>query len=101
MAEGEIPLCLGGVWQIQVLLVRWAKERVENWCKFNKRKTRNEATVVQASPTKWSLPPQGFVKLNWDASVDKHMNRMGIGVLARDHEGTGFSHVLLEEGLCD
>jgi hypothetical protein len=69
-------------------IIHWANGRVENWCKFNKRQPRNVVALGQISPTKWTKPPWGFVKLNWDASVDKHMNKMGIRVLTRDHEGT-------------
>jgi ribonuclease HI len=30
---------------------------------------------------------QGIVKVNWDASVDKERNVMGMGIVARDYEG--------------
>ncbi|XP_059446656.1 uncharacterized protein LOC132178224 [Corylus avellana] len=33
-------------------------------------------------------PPEGMIKLNWDASLSKEENRMGIGVVARDHVGS-------------
>jgi hypothetical protein len=36
---------------------------------------------------KWVSPPMGFVKLNWDASVDRKGQKMGIGLIVRDHAG--------------
>jgi hypothetical protein len=32
-------------------------------------------------------PPCGWLKLNWDASVDKNGRRMGVGIVVHDHEG--------------
>jgi hypothetical protein len=29
----------------------------------------------------------GFVKVNWDGTVDKDNGRISIGVIVRDHEG--------------
>jgi hypothetical protein len=29
----------------------------------------------------------GFIKLNWDASVDRIGKKMGIGLIVRDHAG--------------
>ncbi|XP_059458269.1 uncharacterized protein LOC132187853 [Corylus avellana] len=68
-------------------IIRWSKDQVENWCNFNKRRTRREVTSERAPSTVWTKPPQGYVKINWDASVDKQRNRMGVGVVIRDHEG--------------
>lgn len=38
-------------------------------------------------PVTWTKPSQGYVKLNWDASIDKQQNRMGVGVFVCDHIG--------------
>jgi hypothetical protein len=35
----------------------------------------------------WQKPPTGYVKLNWDATIDALGKRMGEGIVARDHEG--------------
>jgi hypothetical protein len=32
----------------------------------------------------WSKPPDGFLKINWDASVNKQQKKMGAGVVVRD-----------------
>ncbi|XP_062167009.1 uncharacterized protein LOC133873305 [Alnus glutinosa] len=35
----------------------------------------------------WSKPPQGWWKINWDASIDKEARRMGIRAVIRDGNG--------------
>jgi hypothetical protein len=41
----------------------------------------------------FNIPPllenlkMGFMKINWDASIDKSKNKMGIGVVVRDFTG--------------
>jgi hypothetical protein len=35
----------------------------------------------------WKKPPQGSIKINWDAAVDKQKGKIGMGVIARDHSG--------------
>lgn len=31
----------------------------------------------------WNKPPAGYMKLNWDASLDRSTKRMGMGGLVR------------------
>lgn len=35
----------------------------------------------------WEPPPIDFVKLNWDAAVNRVHYKVGIGIAARDNEG--------------
>ncbi|XP_042942826.1 uncharacterized protein LOC122277009 [Carya illinoinensis] len=35
----------------------------------------------------WSPPPEGTVKVNWDVAVSEARDRVGIGLIARDHRG--------------
>ncbi|XP_040996238.1 uncharacterized protein LOC121242452 [Juglans microcarpa x Juglans regia] len=35
----------------------------------------------------WSHPPEGCIKINWDAALSSTNGRIGIGLVARDHEG--------------
>jgi hypothetical protein len=46
-------------------------------------------SVVDASATfyKWEKPGSGWIKINWDASVDNAAQVMGVGVVARDFMG--------------
>ncbi|XP_059436480.1 uncharacterized protein LOC132169465 [Corylus avellana] len=46
--------------------------------------------VIERDNTKvlhWKAPKDDFVKVNWDAAVDKHKRKMGIGVIVRDSMG--------------
>lgn len=36
----------------------------------------------------WRQPPEGVIKLNWDAAIDRDTKRMGVGVIARDESST-------------
>ncbi|XP_042944508.1 uncharacterized protein LOC122278379 [Carya illinoinensis] len=47
-------------------------------------------STPQASSTRmtgWYPPPSGSIKINWDAAVDVPQAKVGIGLVARDHEG--------------
>ncbi|XP_041017966.1 uncharacterized protein LOC121260189 [Juglans microcarpa x Juglans regia] len=35
----------------------------------------------------WSPPPTGIIKVNWDAALWEDQDKLGIGLVARDHEG--------------
>ncbi|KAG6647295.1 hypothetical protein CIPAW_07G069100 [Carya illinoinensis] len=35
----------------------------------------------------WTPPPEGVIKINWDAALREAHDRVGIGLVARDHEG--------------
>jgi ribonuclease HI len=35
----------------------------------------------------WEAPPTGIVKCNWDAAIDAHGRRMGVGIVVRNHAG--------------
>lgn len=45
------------------------------------------ATVSLNQPLRWQAPPCGKIKVNWDASINKEGNCIGIGVIARDMGG--------------
>jgi hypothetical protein len=38
-------------------------------------------------PMSWKPPPLGFIKVNWDASVNAKKKYIGIGIAARDNNG--------------
>ncbi|XP_059441991.1 uncharacterized protein LOC132174335 [Corylus avellana] len=44
---------------------------------------------VSDAPTQcnWKNPPIGWFKANWDAGVNQHSGRVGLGVVIRDHQG--------------
>jgi hypothetical protein len=47
-------------------------------------------TFVRSVPevVKWSKPSPRWIKLNWDVAVDSGKQKMGIGIIARDHTGS-------------
>ncbi|XP_042980190.1 uncharacterized protein LOC122310360 [Carya illinoinensis] len=55
--------------------------------------SRAELTLIKDSnterrkDTKWKPPDMGTSKLNFDAAIDKVENRMGLGIIARNHIG--------------
>lgn len=36
---------------------------------------------------KWTTPPVGWYKANWNVALDKHIGWVGIGVVVRDSKG--------------
>jgi hypothetical protein len=36
---------------------------------------------------RWERPKEGYIKLNWDAAINKLTRRMGEGIVARDDNG--------------
>jgi hypothetical protein len=44
------------------------------------------STVIN-SLALWVKPPNGWIKLNWDAATDTQRNRMGVGLIGRDFRG--------------
>ena len=49
---------------------------------------RRQTNIIQPMVVqRWNKPPFGVIKLNWDAAVDKEGQKMGVGIIARDHYG--------------
>jgi hypothetical protein len=43
--------------------------------------------VVSITNLSWQAPLEGFVKVNWDAAVDKDHRKMGNEAIIRDYQG--------------
>jgi hypothetical protein len=55
---------------------------------LNQRRTGEVSTLVGASRVpRWQRPNEGVVKIKWDAAISMLGDRMGVGVVARDHNG--------------
>ncbi|XP_059461940.1 uncharacterized protein LOC132190931 [Corylus avellana] len=78
----------GGEFLSPTDLVRLAKEQVEACDTAERRTGEPKYTPRQPSEERWQKPPEGTMKLNWDAAVDKIIGKVGTKVIARDHEGT-------------
>ncbi|XP_059440309.1 uncharacterized protein LOC132172759 [Corylus avellana] len=77
----------GGDFQSPSTLHKLAHEQVDLFMKTEEgrwvQRPQQSNPVVQ----RWHTPPVGVVKINWDAAVDKDGEKMGIGIIARDHNG--------------
>jgi hypothetical protein len=45
------------------------------------------SSIPTESSLLWQSPPTGMYKVNWDAAVDQKNERIGIGIVVRNHEG--------------
>jgi hypothetical protein len=69
-----------------IMVVGCAVELMETFQAANYRKDE-VATKVLINNLIWEAPNNGFVKVNWNAIVDKNKRKMGVGVLVRDGMG--------------
>jgi hypothetical protein len=63
--------------QLLCLNIKVAEEQVEAWCSASKRQITPHVVPAQPSDVCWTKPPVGFVKINWDASVNRQQKQMG------------------------
>jgi hypothetical protein len=63
-------------------LVMSAKEMVETYKQVN-RWIASSAGTQESIHKGWHKPPMGWIKMNWDAALDKTVRKMGVGVVAR------------------
>ncbi|XP_059455141.1 uncharacterized protein LOC132185379 [Corylus avellana] len=72
------------------MVLRRAREQIENYEEAWSQgvlETAPEPSPAQNPALLWKAPPEGYIKLNWDAAVDKETKRVGLGVVARNHRG--------------
>jgi ribonuclease HI len=60
---------------------------VEAWCSAAQKTVISPENSAHPAAVPWANPPDGYVKVNWDASVNKLQNKMGAGVVVRDSTG--------------
>jgi ribonuclease HI len=49
--------------------------------------TSADRTIPCNRQSWWLPPPDGFIKVNWDASVNENQGWVGLGIVARDNNG--------------
>lgn len=93
----------GGVFSAPQGIVAAARKMVEEFSLVLQRPTEMNRGSV-SSRDRWSSPPSGFLKINWDAALDPVLQRTGIGIVIRD-EGGGFyakqAKVLMQNFGCE
>jgi len=68
------------------ILIREALDQAEDFRNANSR-AENLGQGEQAPRARWSKPAPNCIKINWDAALNGKEKLMGIGVIARDHQG--------------
>ena len=63
-----------------------AVDQLEFHVKVNQRPESSERGK-RNQDEKWTAPQLGYVKINWDAALDKKRKLMGVGVVVRDCTG--------------
>ena len=70
------------------VVLKKARDQVDEYEKaLQWQRTRTSTPNSNKPAMKWSRPSVGFVKINWDASIDPKGGCMGVGLVARNHEG--------------
>jgi ribonuclease HI len=80
-------IVFGGEMVAPSVVVQRAKDQVEAWGSANKGLISSPEVTDHPPAVRWTKPPDGAVKINWDASVNANLNRMGAGVVVRDSHG--------------
>ncbi|XP_059441059.1 uncharacterized protein LOC132173561 [Corylus avellana] len=76
----------GGEFIPPKMVIQQAKEQINSY-ELAMAVRQQPRGSIEVAESRWRRPPAGFVKLNWDASLDVSMAKMGFGVVARDHMG--------------
>jgi hypothetical protein len=53
------------------LVMQRAKDQMEMWCSMSQRQVTPAVNTAQPLVVTWPKLPEGYVKINWDASVNK------------------------------
>jgi ribonuclease HI len=73
--------------QTPMELSRIAQVQVESFNEAEKGRRGHRSCPISVGVQIWNKPPLGVVKLNWDAAVNVKEQKMGLGIIARDHTG--------------
>ncbi|XP_059429159.1 uncharacterized protein LOC132162969 [Corylus avellana] len=76
-----------GEFQSPFVLYRMAQEQVVQFQRAGTSRCVQRVPQQTHDVQRWKKPPFGAVKFNWDAAVDKEGQKMGIGIIPRDHNG--------------
>ena len=71
-------------------LIQATRTQMEQYDQAVEKRNKTGPLEVKTSigtTVRWKKPPFGVLKINWDAALDPRTSKMGLGILARDHEG--------------
>ena len=60
----------GGPLTSPTVVIRQAWDQLESFDRADASRGRGATTLTNHIPVKWQKPPDGFLKINWDASLD-------------------------------
>jgi hypothetical protein len=69
-------------------ILETASSQLDNFSKAEAGRRMSNTVCSTPEVVKWSKPSPGWIKLNWDAAIDSGQQKMGIGIIARDHTGS-------------
>jgi len=72
-----------------MMVFKEASKLIEDFRNFNRKESLLRAPVVQSliGCKVWKPPDVGFLKVNWDASVNVNAGVIGLGCVIRNEEG--------------
>ena len=77
-----------GDFQAPSAFVRLARDQMEAFDNATRRLSDPRKRGIVVIDNTWEKPPNGFVNINWDGAVDSLNGRVGMGVIARDQNGS-------------
>jgi hypothetical protein len=77
----------GGVFSSPKALLRVAQDQHQIFTMVAKPHGRQAVGPSKMSATPWQKPPEGIIKVNWDAAVDGGRKMIGMGAIVRDSDG--------------
>jgi ribonuclease HI len=66
---------------------RLSTEQKELFSLAENRPSRKRPSDTTPSVIKWERPPVGWLKMNWDTSVDQARQKIGVSIVLRNHDG--------------
>ncbi|KAF4351894.1 hypothetical protein F8388_020455 [Cannabis sativa] len=67
------------------MTIQWMEDYLLQYQQHNVTKTPHKLQDARSSSSHWQPPPQGQLKLNVDAAQNIQTNRMGFGLIVRNH----------------
>ena len=77
----------GGVWSSPQSLVRASTQALEDFQMAKEVREPSLMVGMRHISDRWTAPPLGWMKANWDAAIDHNQGMMGGAVVIRDHWG--------------
>ncbi|CAN1837440.1 Putative ribonuclease H protein At1g65750 [Linum perenne] len=84
----------------EALIVKLATELIHDWKKAQQQRHHDEQVQAARGCDKWHKPPPTYIKINCDAAVFSENRAFGIGLIARDEDGTMLGYKMETRQCC-